>query len=483
MTNQKEKFTKGVFWNLVDVLSAQLIAFIVSVILARKLSPNDFGTVAIVISIISFISIFASGGLSEAMLIKKDFSKDTMNSVFMFNVLVSIFIYFLCFLVAPLIADFYHNHELKNIVRVLTFSVVITNSNNVHLGLLLKEVNFKKMFWLKLPGIIISGLTGIILAYMNYGVWALVLQMMTLSFLNSSITWWLMRKQFIPNFILKLSSLKHLFAYSGRMVASGTLNGIFVIFYPLFIGKQYSVQSLGFYNRGVSLKDLIVSNVVQVIAKVSLPVFSELTNDIPRLKNAYRNVMQATFFIIAPLMLGGMVVAYNLIYTVYTEKWTPAAPLFQMVCVLGFLYPFHYINLDILRVFSKSNLFFRLEVIKRILSVIAVVISYKYGVRGILLGEIIVSVIAVFVNSFYSGKLLNYSIAEQFKDLLAPVFVALIMAAIVYAVGKSEFKIPILLMIQLMVGVFTYLFFAFLFRMQIFFQLKNIALSKIQRSK
>lgn len=483
MSNHKEKFTKGVFWNFIDVVGVQLISFIVSVILARKLDPYDFGTVAIVNSFISFALIFTSSGLNEAMIVKKDFTKETLNSVFLYNLLSAALIYSLIFFAAPYIADFYKNESLKPIIRVLTFSLVISNSNNVHYAILYKEVNFKKMFWIKLPGVLISALVGVVLAYQNYGVWSLVWQLMILSTLNSLLTWWFMRKYFLPSFKLYYTSIKNLFSYSGKLLMSGILNKIFEIFYPLFIGKQYSAQSLGFYNRGVSIKDLIVNNIVQVVAKVSLPVFSDLMHDVPQLKNAYKKVMQATFFVITPLMFGGIVVSYNLIYTVYSEKWVFASSFFQLACVLGFLYPFHYINLDILKVFSRSSLFFKLEVIKITLTIIAIFISYRYGIKGIMVGQIVVSVVALFLNAYYSGELLRYGIIEQFRDLLAPIIMSIAMGLAIFCFGKLNYSIPVILLIQLFCGGFIYFFLAFVFRVPIFFQLKSIVINKLKISQ
>jgi O-antigen/teichoic acid export membrane protein len=289
-----------------------------------------------------------------------------------------------------------------------------------------------------------------------------------------------MRKHFLPNFKLYYASIKNLFSYSGKLLMSGILNKIFEIFYPLFIGKQYSAQDLGFYNRGVSIKDLIVNNIVQVVAKVSLPVFSDLTHDITQLKNVYKKVMQATFFVITPIMFGGIVVSYNLIYTVYSAKWVFASPFFQLACVLGFLYPFHYINLDILKVFSKSALFFKLEVIKISLTIIAIIISYRYGIKGIMVGQISVSIIALFLNAFYSGELLKYGIIEQFRDLLAPIMISIAMGVAIYFIGKLNYAIPMLLLIQLGCGMLVYFLLAFVFRIPIFFQLKSTLIHKLK---
>lgn len=483
MSSHKEKFTKGVFWNFIDVIGVQLISFIVSVILARKLNPYDFGTVAIVNSFISFALIFTSSGLNEAMIVKKDFSKETLNSVFLYNLLSALFIYGLIFMAAPYIADFYKNENLKTIIRILTFSLVISNSNNVHYAILYREVNFKKMLWMKLPGLFVSALVGVILAYQDFEVWALVWQLMILASLNSLMTWWFMRNHFSPNFKLYFASIKNLFSYSGKLVMSGILNKIFEIFYPLFIGKQYSAQDLGFYNRGVSIKDLIVNNIVQVVAKVSLPVFSDLTHDVVQLKNVYKKVMQATFFVITPIMFGGIVVSYNLIYTVYSSKWVFASPFFQLACVLGFLYPFHYINLDILKVFSRSALFFKLEVIKISLTIIAIFISYRYGIKGIMVGQISVSIIALFLNAFYSGELLKYGIIEQFRDLLAPILISIVMGVAIYFTGKLNYAIPMLLLIQLGCGMLVYFLLAFVFRIPIFFQLKSTLIHKLKVSR
>lgn len=473
MSSLKEKFKTGVFWNLIDTVSIQLVSFIVSIVLARILNPADFGTIAIINTLISVFLIFTTSGLNEALIIKKDLSKETLSSVFLYNMGVSIVIYIIVFFLAPIIADFYSISELTIILRILMLTLVISSSNNVHLAILFSKINFQKMFFLKIPGLIISVVIGITLAFLKFGVWSLVWQTFSLCFINSLLLWIVMFDDFTPTFSFNMSTMKNLFSFSGKLMMSGVINKIFDGFFPLYIGKQYSAESLSFYNRGVTLKDLIVNNIVQVVAKVSLPVFSKLNHDKEKLKWAYKKVIQVTFFIITPLMFGGVVVASNLIYTVYSEKWILAVPFFRLACVLGFLYPFHYINLDILKVYSKSGLFLNLEIIKKALIVLAIIVTVKHGIIMIMVGQIVVSLLAVFLNAYFSGVLINYGIYEQIRDLIGNVLISLVMAIIVFFIGKLNFSIPIILIFQLLSGLLIYFLLSYFFKISAFMYLKT----------
>lgn len=289
-----------------------------------------------------------------------------------------------------------------------------------------------------------------------------------------------MWEKFRPSLYWDLKAMKNLFSFSGKFVITGGITILFEGFYPLFIGKKFSAQNLAYYNRGVSLKDIIIGSIVKVIAKVSFPVLSKLTGDKVQLKRVYSKILQVTFYIIAPIMLGGIAVSYNLIYTLYSSKWIFAVPYFKLACVIGLLQTFHYIVLDVLKVYSEAALFLKLEILNKFLLICSLFITYHYGVETIMVGQIIVSIICLFINSYFTGKILSYSIFNQFKDLNAVFLLSGSMGIIVYFVGYINLSPPMLLFIQIFTGVIVYITLSFVFKIEAFTSVYEMLKAKIK---
>lgn len=463
MSDSKSRFTNGVIWNFFDSISSQLISFVVSVILARVLLPSHFGLIAIVFVVISIAQVFFSGSLNEALIIQNKNSTLSYNSTFYYNIFSSVLLYIIIFILSPFIAFFFEVQELEIIIKVLSITVVIGASNVVHIAILNMNLDFRKMFLLKIPGIVISSTAGVLLAYNGFGIYSLVYQNLLLNIINSVMIWG--SNIWYPKLEFSILELKKLFKYGGKMLIANIINKIFESIYPVIIGKIYSSKILGYYNRGTSIKDLLINNLVQTIARVGFPVFAQMKSDKVQLKRAYVKIMQALLFFVFPAMLGCIACSDNLIVVLYTEKWLPASIYLKLACVLGILYPFHYINIDILKVYGRSDLILRLEIVKKTLFVLSLFLTYKFGIEAILVGQIVVGIIALFINSFYSGLLISYSVFDQLKDVFLIFILSVLMMTSVYFIGLFlNFSVVWILIIQILFGVIFYVFFSYLLK-------------------
>lgn len=481
MEDIKKKFTAGVAWNFVDSFGSQLISFFVSVILARLISPDDYGVIALVFVFINFLHIIYSGGLSEALIITQKFDSITTSSVFYYNLVVSIVLYLLFFLAAPFIADFYDKPILISVIRLATLSMITWSLTNIHQTLLMNELKFKKSFFLKMPGLIISSVIAIWMAYNGWGIWTLVWQYLISSIVNVILFWF--GANWHPVFSYNHQTVRDLFKISGKLVYSGIINKAFDNLFPLFIGKIYSLPMLGLYNRANATKDILVNNFIQVIGKVAFPVFAKMKEDKLKLKEAYKKVISVTFFIIAPIMIGGIATANNLFITVYSESWKDAAPLFQLCCLLGLMLPLHVINLDILKVYGRTDLFFKLELFKKGLYILVLLITIRYDISTMILGQIVVSFISLFINSFYSGLLIEYKFKEQFLDIFGVLISSVLMGILVLLIGEIQLKLklPIILLIQIFSGFVFYIIISGVFQLKPFVYSLEIIRLKFKR--
>ncbi|MFN5493899.1 MAG: lipopolysaccharide biosynthesis protein [Bacteroidota bacterium] len=468
MSQAKSTFTKGVIWNFADTIGSQIVGFVVSLFLARLVSPEHFGTFATVFVFTGFLQLLVGSSLGETIIMTQDTEWITLNSVFIYNNVVALIFYLLLFFTAPLIADFYQIQELNLAIRLMALSLPFWSASNIQLTLMYKDVDFKKMFYIKFPGLLLSSVIGMVMAFNHYGVWALVWQILSLNFFTALMA--ILRSDFRPGFAFSWEKIRGLFSVSGRFVISGIINRIFESFYPLIIGKLYSLSALGFYNRANSIKDIVVGNLVQVIGKVGFPVFVTMKDNPEKLKDAYKRVMQVTFYVIAPLMFGGMAISYLLITTIFGNHWAPAVPYFRISCLIGLMYPFHIINLDIPKVFAKSAIYLKLEVIKKALILAGILCTYKLGVMGMLYGQLAVSALNMYVNAHYCGRIIHYYFLEQIRDILPEILIAILMAVPVYFLSKQAlFESQLLNLFCLILAAFIiYVFLSFVFQLKSF---------------
>lgn len=472
----KQKALSGMFWTLIQQFSTQGISFVVSIILARLLLPEQFGLIAMLGIFVGLGTSLLESGLGQSLIRTTNPDTDDYSTVFYFNLAGSFIVYAIIFFCAPFIALFYSQPQLESITRWYCLIFITNAFSSIHYTRLTKLMLFKKELTIAIPSLIISSLVGIVLAYNGYGVWSLVASGLTQSVAVALQMWF--RSDWKP--VLRFSSekFKYHFKYGYKLTLSGILDTLFSNAYVIIIGKYFAPAQVGFYNRADTLKQLPVSNISNVLNKVTFPLFAEVKDDDARLKDIYRKIMQMVLFFVAPILLIMAALGEPLFRLLFTEKWLPAVPYFQILCWAGILYPIHAYNLNILKVKGRSDLFLKLEIIKKIMIVVIIAMSIPYGIYGLLYGGIITSVLAFFINTYYSGKFINYTSWHQMVDVLPTLILATITGATVSLMDKylsqqliSDF---IRLVLGTAIGTFIFLLLSKLFNLTAINELINI---------
>ena len=377
--------------------------------------PEDFGVIAMIGVLMALSNSLVDSGLASSLIRSKDVGDNDYSTVFYFNLLVSIFLYLIIYVSSGLIADFFDLRILVKVTKVLCLVIVINALGQIHRTRFVKELKFDTLFKINLPSSIISGVVGILLAFYGYGVWSLVYMTVIKSTLIT-IQFWIYAKWF-PLFTFSKSSFSRHFGFGVKLGFSSILNVLFQQLYTIIIGKYYSAVSLGLYNRANSLKQMPVNNFSSILKKVSYPLLAKMEGDVVRIKKATRKLTIVSVAIVTPILVLMGTLAEPLFSFLFTDKWLAAVPYFQILCISGILYPIHNFNLTVLNVLGRSDLFLKLEVIKKVMVIIAVVVCVPFGVEGLLWGAAVTSILALIVNSWYSNQLINYSIPSLFMDI------------------------------------------------------------------
>ncbi|GGG67281.1 lipopolysaccharide biosynthesis protein [Epilithonimonas arachidiradicis] len=430
----RKQALSGMVWTFADQFGTQLISFTISIILARLLVPKDFGTIALFGVVIGIASTLIDGGMASSLIRTKDADEMDLSTVFWFNIAVSLVLYGTIFFIAPFISKFYKLLILTPIIRVYSLVIIINAFVVVQKTHFIKELNFKTAFKIQLPSLIIGGISGIGFAYSGFGVWSLVYSALIQTFIFTTQHW--VYSDWKPKFIFDKKKFRYHFKYGYKMTLSGLLDITFRNVYTIVIGKFYSIQQLGFYSRADSLKQLPVTNLSNALNKVSFPLFAKISHDNVRLKQVYKKLMKVVIFIIAPVLAMMVVSAEPLIRFLLTDKWLPIVPYFQILSFAGLLYPIHAYNLNILKVKGRSDLFLRLEVIKKLVFVLTISVSLRFGIYGLLWGQCVTSTIAFFINTHYTGKFLNYNSVQQILDLFPTILLVAIIGAVTFGLDQ-----------------------------------------------
>ena len=474
----KEKTINGLLWSFVDNFAGQGISFFVGIILARILSPREFGLIGMITIFIAISQSFIDSGFSQALIRKKDCSSEDYSTVFYFNLATGILFFAGLFLAAPAISVFFHEPALKSIVQVLGLILVINSVTIIQLTILTKRIDFKLQARISVIASIISGAIAITLALLSFGVWSLVALQLSKQAINSFFLWrW---NNWKPIFVFSKSSFKELFGFGSKLLISGLINTIYENIYYLIIGKYFLARDLGYYTRADQFKNLPSQNLNSVIGRVSYSVLSSIQTDIPRLRNNYQKLIRSSMLISFILMLGMASVAKPMILTLIGVKWLPSVVYLQMLCFVGMFYPLHALNLDMLNVQGRSDLFLRLEIIKKILAVPTIVIGVFFGIKIMIIGMFVNNLIAYYLNSYWSGKMIGYSSIQQVKDILPSLFLALIVNGIVFSISFLGITSSlILLLIQITTGALLTISICEAFKFKDYLYIKNIALEKL----
>ena len=463
----KQKTFKGVIWSAVERFSTQGVQFVFSILLARLLTPNDYGMIAMLTIFLAICQTFIDSGFANAVIRKIDRNEKDMATMFFFNIGMSLVCYAIIYFAAPFIASFYKMDELTLILRVLALRLIIQSFATIQATNLTIRIDFKKQAKISLSAAILSGIVGIGFAYKGYGVWALVIQSLFSSTFSSILYWVVVRWH--PQCFFNKESFKSLFSYGSKLLISGLLDTIYNNLYPLVIGKFYTPAQLGAFAKADHFSQFPSQNVMLILHRVSFPVLSTLQNDPQRMRSCFLKFINYSALIIFPLMLGLLALSKPMTLLFLTERWSEMIPLLQILCVAMMWYPVHAINLNVLQVLGRSDLFLKLEIIKKILGLTTLLITLPISITAMCVGQIVNSILCLFINTYYSRKFINAGIVEQMKFLFPTLLNSATMAAIILAINSllPQDKYALQIGIGLTVGTLYYFATNYLFNRNI----------------
>jgi O-antigen/teichoic acid export membrane protein len=473
------KTVRAGIWSFIEAICLRGLQFVVGVILARLLLPEQFGLVGMLMVFMAIAQTFLDSGFGAALIHKQVISEKDISSVFYFNLLMGIIAAVCLCVAAPHIATFYNQPILTPMLRVLSIVLVVNAFGLVQGILLTRAIDFKMQTKVTIIASFLSGFIGIGMAYWGYGVWSLVAQQIANAIFRTLLLWIFNRWR--PAWLISLQSLREMFGFGSRLLASGLLNTIFDNVYLVVIGKLFLPADLGYFTRANSLQQLPSTTLASVVGRVTFPVFSTIQNDPERIKRGMKKALTLLMLVNAPLMIGLAVVARPLVLVLLTAKWTPCIPYLQLLSLLGLLFPLHLINLNVLQAMGRSDLFLRLEIIKKLLIVSNIAITFRWGIEAMIIGQIITSIVSYYLNAYYNKALLNYSIWEQIGDLYPYVLNAMLMGGAAYSLVCLSLTNPVLLLAcQVAMGGVVYLIMCQIFRLSAYTDLQKMVISRLQ---
>jgi len=404
-------------------MSTQVTQFIIGLILARILSPEEFGLVGMITVFLAISQSLADGGFGEALVRKKNVTDSDFSTVFYFNLLASIVVFTLFYLLAPAIASFYGHPELTDIARVLGLIILISAICITQRTQLTRKIDFRKQMKINLVSALVSGAVAIVMALKGFGVWSLVWRSVIRSMMQAIMLWISIR--WTPSLVFSRDSFRSLFSFGSKLLLTGLIDTIYNNIYMLIIGKFFAAAQLGYYTRADQFSHLASHNLTRAVQRVSYPVLSQVQDDNTRLKEGYRKLIMATMFINFFMMFGMAAIAESLIITLIGEKWLPSVEYLQLLCLTAALYPLHALNINLLNIKGRSDLLLTLELAKKLLAVPVIITGIFLGIRELLIGMVIHSLISFFMNSYYSGRLIAYPAREQIRDIMPSFLIAL----------------------------------------------------------
>lgn len=475
----KEKTVSGVAWSGIDNVVQYAVQFIVSILLARLLSPDDYGLIGIILIFTSICAALINGGFSNALIRKNDVSEDDYSTVFIVNLVMSLLLYAIIYLCSPLIARFFGREELVLLTRVSSLGMIVVALSIVQQTRLTKRIDFKTQTKITLIASITSGVIGIVMAFLGGGVWSLVVQGLANQVLRSALLW--VYNKWVPLLRFSKSSFKDLFGFGWKIMLSSLIDTTWKELYQVVVGKFYSPATLGQYTRAKQFSQLFSSNITNVIQRVTYPVLSDIQDEKKRMISAYRRIIKTTMFITAISMFALGAVSEPLLYCLIGAKWHEAATYLPLICIAGSLYPLHAINLNMLQVQGRSDLFLGLEIVKKTIALAPLFVGVFVGIMPMLYVNLLTGLIAYFLNSYYSGKFLGYSSWMQLKDVAPSYGVATIVALSVYFFKYLPISNWIILPLQIVVGTTVFFVFCKATHIKEYDELKEIVLPYIRR--
>ena len=467
----KQKTVGGVIWSSIERFSVAGLQFVIMIIMARVLTPDDYGLVAMLQIFIAVSQSLVDSGFSQALIRKLDRTQTDLSTVFYFNIGVGIFLYAVLFFSAPLIASFYDAPLLVPITRVIALGMVFNSLAVVQRALLTIKIDFKTQMKATVSAAVISGIIGISMAYTGFGVWSIVAQQVSNLGINTLILW--VVSKWTPSGSFSVQSFRNLFGFGSKLLLSGLIDTVWRNIYLIVIGKAFSKADLGYYTRAHQFSDFPSANLTGVFQRVTYPVLSSIQNDDERLAVNYRRILRIVAYIIFPIMIGMAAVSTPMVRILLTDKWLFTADLLKIICISMMFYPVHAINLNLLQVKGRSDLFLRLEIIKKIIGILILVLTIPMGLIAMCVGQVFSSIISLVINTHYTGTLINVGFIRQIKDLFPIMVLAFTMGIVVYMVMTLFNNLYLQFIVGVLSGVVYYILFSCLFK---FKELEEIVL-------
>lgn len=477
--NNRKIITSNFIWRFSERVLAQLVALIVSIVLARILNPDDYGTVALITVFTTILQVFVDSGLGNALIQKKDADDVDFSSVFYTNLVFCGFLYVLVFLAAPTISRFYDDMSMVPYIRVLGITVLVSGVKNVQQAYVSRHMLFRKFFFSTLGGTVIAGVVGVIMALNGMGVWALVAQHVINLTIDTLILW--ITVKWRPAKVFSLERLKVLFSFGWKLLVSNLINTVDRELRQLVIGKKYTSADLAYYNQGNKIPSLFVTNINTSIDSVLFPAMSNVQESSEQVKSMTRRSITVSTYIMAPLMIGLAAVGEPLVRVLLTEKWLSAVPFMRIFCITYMFYPIHTANLNAIKALGRSDLFLKLEILKKTVGLIALFSTMFISVEAMAYSLLGVSLASQIINSWPNKKLLNYSYLEQLKDVFPSVALALFMGVSVSLIVLLGLSDLVTLILQIACGAGIYIGGSVLFNNDSFYYILSIVKSYIKR--
>lgn len=481
---EQGKFNNSVLMNLIwkfaERISAQLVTFIVSIVLARLLTPSHYGAIAIVNIFIALANVFVVSGFGNSLIQKKDADDLDFSSVFHFNIMMSIVMYAIVFLCAPLIADFYSMPVLTPVLRVMGIRLIVAGVNSVQHAYVARHMLFKRFFWSTLGGTLASGVVGIIMAYRGWGIWALAAQYMVNTTVDTIVLWFTVNWR--PKLLFSFKRLGFMFSYGWKLLVSELLETGYNELRSLVIGRMYTPSDLAHYNKGKSFPNLFVTNINSSIQSVLFPAMSNCQDEREKVKSMCRRSIRISSYIMLPLMVGLAFVAKPFVIFLLTEKWLPCVPYLQIACFTMAFMPIHTANLQAIKAIGRSDIFLKLEIAKKGIGIVVLILVAPYGVMAIASSLMVTTVIASILNAFPNKKLIDYGYFQQIKDLFNGIIPLCAMAVTVWLLGRINISPLALILLQTICGMIVYFGVSFITKNESFNYIFSLLKGKFKQN-
>lgn len=462
----KNKTLNNMIWRFAERCGAQGVAFIVSIVLARLLDPTVYGTVALLMVFTTILNVFVDSGMGNSLIQKKDADELDFSTVFIFNMGMCLVLYVILFFVSPLIANFYEDPNLTPMMRVLGLTLVIAGLKNIQQAYVSRHLMFRKFFFATLGGTITAAVVGIFMAYHGFGAWALVAQQVINATIDTCILY--ITVKWRPHLQFSFDRFKGLFSFGWKLLVSQLIDTIYNDVRQLIIGKFYSSSDLAYYNQGKKIPQFVIQNINTAIDSVLLPVMSKVQDDKERVKSMTRRSIKTSTYIMAPLMVGLAFIAKPLVSVLLTDKWLNCVPFLQIFCISFMFYPIHTANLNAIKAMGRSDLFLKLEIIKKLINTVTIVIAIFYGPLAMAYSLLVTSFLNQIINSWPNKRLMNYSYLEQLKDILPSILLAILMGICIMQVRLLNLPNLLTIVIQIFLGMVVYVGGSALLKMESF---------------